>query len=55
MLEFFVAQESPLWCQDQVDHFGSGPNFSREKKRVKFMEEETNDTHFIWKKELTTQ
>jgi hypothetical protein len=27
MLEFSAGQESPLWCQDQVDHFGSAPSY----------------------------
>lgn len=27
MLEFSAGQESPLWCPDRVDHFGSAPNF----------------------------
>lgn len=31
IFEFFVAQESPLWCQVQVDHFDSAPNFNKEK------------------------
>lgn len=31
MLEFSVGQESPQWCLDQVDHFGSAPNFIKMK------------------------
>lgn len=32
MFEFFVAQESPPWCQVQVDHFDSAPNFNHESE-----------------------
>lgn len=27
MPEFSVGQESPPWCQGQVDHCGFAPNF----------------------------
>jgi len=32
MFESFVVQENLLWCQVQVDHFDSSPNFNKREK-----------------------
>lgn len=46
-LQFFVAQESPLWCLDLADHFDSAPNYNRRKN-----ENRTNNEQLKSKIEL---